>query len=150
MMRTNKPKMRGFTLIEMMLTVVIIGVLAAVALPQYQQHVAKGRRVDANSVLSAAALFMQQVLDTNNGAYQVNGAVPQLPVALRTSPPNVSGTAVMYDIAVATPTPNTFILTATPKNGGPMASDACGNLTLDQRGRKGNSGTSMTVQDCWK
>lgn len=149
-MYTPQAKSRGVTLMELMVTVTVIGLLSAIAIPQYQQHVAKGRRVDTGTVLSSAALFMQQVQETNNGSYQVNNAAPALPVALTTSPPNAMGTSVVYNIAVTTPTPNTFLLTATPRSGGAMGSDACGNLTLDQRGRKAVTGTGKTVQDCWK
>jgi type IV pilus assembly protein PilE len=150
MMHKRQPHSRGLTLVEMMIVVTIIGILSAAALPQYRQYVERGRRVEASSTLMDASQFMQKVMDANNGAYQVNGAPPLLPVALRTSPPSGSGTAVVYDISVATPTPNTFVLTATPRGGGPMASDPCGSLTLDQRGRKGNSSSLKTVQDCWK
>jgi len=150
MMNTPHTRMRGFTLMELLITVTIIGLLSAIALPQYQQHVARSRRVAAGSTLLDAAQFMQKLMDSNNGTYQVAGAVPALPTALQTAPQNTTGNDVVYNIAVATPTPNTFVLTASPRAGGPMASDACGNLTLDQRGRKGITGSGKTVQDCWK
>lgn len=141
---------RGVTLMELLIVVTIIGIISAVALPQYQQHLAKSRRVDTGTVLSSAATFMQQLQETNNGSYQRGGAAPELPVALRTSPPNATGNAVVYNITVTTPTPNTFLLTATPRAEGPMGSDGCGNLTLDQRGRKGVTGSGKKIQDCWK
>lgn len=150
-MRTLHSHSRGVTLMELLIVVTIIGIISAVALPQYQQHVAKSRRVDTGTVLSTAAAFMQQFQETNNGSFQkASGGPADLPVALRTSPPNATGNAVVYTIAVTAPTPNTFLLTATPRSDGPMGSDACGNLTLDQRGRKGVTGKDKKVQDCWK
>lgn len=150
MMRTHHSHSRGFTLIELLVVVTIIGIISAVALPQYQQYMAKSRRVDTGTVLSTAAAFMQQFQETNNGSYQRGGAAPELPVALRTSPPNATGNAVMYNITVTTPTANTFLLTATPRADGPMGTSECGSLTLDQRGRKGVTGVGKKVQDCWK
>jgi type IV pilus assembly protein PilE len=150
MMHTRQPHSRGLTLVEMMIVVTIIGILSAAALPQYQQYVERGRRVEAGSALMDAAQFMQKIMDSNNGAYQVGNAPPVLPLSMQTSPPNATGTKVVYNITVATPTPNTFVLTATPRVGGLMTNDPCGSLTLDQRGRKGNSGTIKTLQTCWK
>ncbi|HRH17188.1 MAG TPA: type IV pilin protein [Aquabacterium sp.] len=140
---------RGFTLIELMITVVIIGILTAVAVPQYRQHVERARRADATAVLMDASQFMQKLMESNNGAYQVNGAAPQLPMALRSSPQNATGSGISYVITVATATRNSFILTATPNSGGPMAGDDCGALTLDQRNRRGVEGGSKPVNECW-
>jgi len=140
---------RGFTLIELMITVVIIGILSAVALPQYRQYVERSRRADATAVLMEAAQFMQKLMESNNGSYEVNGEAPDLPMSIRTSPTNATGTGVAYNITVATPTPNSFVLTATPNSGGPMATDTCGSLTLNQSNRRGVEGGSKSVTDCW-
>ena len=139
---------RGFTLIEMMITVLILGVLTAIVLPQYKEHTQRARRAEARATLLAASQFMQRLLDTNNGSYRVNGAAPQLPKDLRTSPPNVDSSKAVYTITVQTPTDNQFTLTATRK--GAMAGDACGEFTIDQRGRLNVNNASKTLQQCTK
>ena len=58
----------GFTLIELMVVVVIVGILAAIALPAYQKQVAKGRRADAVTALSGI-LQAQERRRSNNGSY---------------------------------------------------------------------------------
>lgn len=147
---THHHQQRGFTLIELMITVVIVGILSAIAVPQYRQYIERSRRTDATAVLMEASQFMQKLMESNNGSYQVNGgAAPELPTAIRTSPPNATGKNIAYDITVATPTPNSFVLTATPNSGGRMAGTECGALTLDQRNRRGVEGGSKSVTDCW-
>jgi type IV pilus assembly protein PilE len=61
-----KARARGFTLIEMMITVAIIGILASIAYPAYQDYVRRAARADAKAVLMETAQFMERHFTTNN------------------------------------------------------------------------------------
>ena len=150
MPRSTPSRRLGFTLIEMMIVVAIIGILAAIAYPSYTAYVAKGRRSEAQTALMENAQFMQRyyaangAFDRRMGDVAPDGAdATRLPADMRVSP-RTGGT--LYSVAVAT-TRTTFTLTATPE--GSMASDRCGNLTLDHTGRKGVSGSGATIRECW-
>ncbi|HEX5371786.1 MAG TPA: type IV pilin protein [Aquabacterium sp.] len=142
----REPGKRGFTLVELLIAVAIVSILAAIAVPTYTQHVQRGRRTEVQAALLEAQQFMQRLYNANNG-YLVNGAQPQLPASLRTVPFNVA--SPNYDITVVA-TDTTFVLTATPRSGGTMATDACGALSINQRNAKSVSGSGKTVADCWK
>jgi type IV pilus assembly protein PilE len=138
---------RGFTLIELVTVMAIIAILSAIAIPQYFQFIARGHRSEARATLTHAAQWMER-WRTERGSYQNPQNLPnppQLPVSLQTSP--ASGAAI-YNITVATPTPATYTLTATPVAPGPMANDGCGNFTLDSTGLRDRSG-ALDINTCW-
>jgi len=138
-MRSSFNKAMGFSLIELMVAVAIIGILAAVALPSYQNYVRQSNRSGAKTILYENAQFMEQFYTENNRYDQdLGGTAPTLPIAQ--SPR--TGTA-QYTITRALAA-NTFTLTATPT--GSMTGDTCGVLTLTNTGVQGAGGN---VADCW-
>lgn len=139
----------GVTLIELMIVVVIIGILSAIAYPNYTAYVQRGNRAEARSVLLEAAQFMERSYTMNNcyhrndGACGTAGVNLTLPASLAQSPK--SGTA-KYNIGFSVQTAQAYTLQAVPT--GVMTGDACGNLTLDSTGIKGRTGT-LSLDQCW-
>lgn len=143
----NPSDERGFTLIEVMIVVAILGLIAAIAIPNYSSYINRARRTEAQTALQDAAQFMQRFYAANNRYdTSVSGTNVSLPVSLRTIPANSSGAATYYTLTVLAAA-NTYTLTATPSN--VMASDACGAYTLVQTGARGSLG-SLSVAQCWR
>ena len=133
--------MVGFTLIELMIVVAIVGILAAVALPSYTQYVQRGDRASARAAMLEAQQFMERYYATSNTFV---GAV--LPARFTSVPVK----APKYNIAVGNLAAGTFTLTATPIG----AVTKCGNLTLTHTGVKGISvpatPTAADISECWR
>ena len=147
---------RGFTLIELMITVVVLTILAAIALPSYRDSIAKSRRAEARALLTEASQFMQRFYSQNDRFDQSNAATPvatALPADLSRVPRGAAAGTQTYDIGFVANslTANGYSLQAVPRSGGPMSGDRCGSFTLDNIGRRGLSGaaTGVLVKDCW-
>ena len=155
-------QLQGFTLIELVVTVTIVGILAAVAYPSYKESIAKGRRSQAASELMAAQQWMDRYY-TENFRYDQNSAgtattdASLFPARFSTSPRPGDGVAV-YTIALSTLARESYVITATRT--GNMAGDRCGNLTIDHLGTKGVAAGSFNssnfanaaaaVKECWR
>lgn len=145
----DKPvRQRGFTLIEVMITVAIVGILIAIALPSYSEYIRRVHRADARTGLMQAAQWLERAA-TANGVYPTS-----LPNALQWMDGNqVPDPGKRYNISFASSSNAAFTLQAIPKNPGPQASDKCGTYTLSNTGVRGangkTSGQAGYDANCW-
>ena len=145
-----KQTQTGFTLIELMITVAIVGILASIAIPSYQSSVMKSRRADAKGALLGFENAMERYFTVNNsylGAGAGGGDTGTPTIFSGTSP--VDGGTPYYNLTINAATASTYTLNATPT--GAQSNDKCGTLTLTHTGVKGVAGAAsgVTVNDCW-
>jgi len=131
----NAARNRGFTLVELMVTVAILGVVAAIALPSYKTHLVKASRVQAQSEMLEMA-SMQEKIYLNSTSYTANVTTAYNGTAAgglgRTSGRTNDG---KYTLSLAVGTgAQTFLLTATPVVG--KSQEGNGNLTISETGQK--------------
>jgi type IV pilus assembly protein PilE len=137
----------GFTLIELMVVVVVLGILARVAIPSYTQYVNRAKRAQARAEIQKAEGWIERFYTENNRySDPLTTSTTNASFIARFGNPQVipaSGTA-NYRLTIAT-TSSTYTITATRT--GPMSSDSCGNYSKTNTGTMTFSGTGV---DCLK
>ncbi len=129
---------KGFTLIELMIAVAIIGIIAAVAIPQYKQYVIRGNRAAAQAfMMDVANREKQYLLDARSYASGSTDATGFLSTLNMTAPKVVYTNYTITIAAVsAVSAPPSFTITASTVTGSPQANAGDGDLTLDDTGNK--------------
>jgi len=151
----HKTGTAGFTLIELMIAVAIVGILATIAATSYQSQVMRSRRTDARTAILDLAGREEKLFSTTN-AYTNVPATLGYGSAAATFPINVGGSGTdYYSVNVQWPDPtqggaqNTYLITATPIATTSQAGDtACTSLSVNQLGQQASTGTG-TAATCW-
>jgi len=122
-------KIRGFTLVELMIVIAIVAILVSLALPNYQQSIRKGRRADAQADLIEFAGQAERVFTQDNS--YANAALP------------ANTTYYTYTFTVG-PSVTAYTIQAAPTTA--QNDDRCGTMTMTQTGQKTHTGAET---DCW-
>lgn len=136
----SRPR-RGFTLIELMITVAIVAILAAVVVPAYQGSVRKSRRTDAKMALTNDAQLMERYL-TETGSYKGPTSGSKTNPASSQTLFSTTSENSYYAITLSNLSDTTFTITATPQGG--QAADSCGTYTINEQGTR-----TPTTSGCW-
>ena len=148
--QSRKFRLRGFTLVELMVVVLITAVLASIAVPIYKQQVRKSRRTDAKTAVLDLASREERMFSTRN-SYNPNPATLATDLGYG-SLPTVVGSGY-YQLNV-TATATTFVVQATPITADQQGDTQCQLFQVDNLGRQSaNSAAdgsgSDTTSTCW-
>ena len=152
----NRPRQKGFSLIELMLAVAIIGILSAIAIPNYQDYITRSKRAEGMALLQEMAARQERFYAQNN-RYVTTAQDLDLLVSDQASVANINTASAKvrsengyYLVSVSRSNGDGgYMLTAEQAIGDGL----CGNLTLTAVGIKGKTSTgsdAKTVEQCWR
>ena len=157
-MTTSRRRMAGFTLLELMIVAIIVGIITAVALPSYRTYAIRTSRAAAVSDLQELTLFLERAF-TAQGRYDDAGDPGDLVTALPyDSSPQGDGNP-KYTLALQSLDATSYVLRAVPV-GGQANDEECGQLRIDQAGTQcilagtvcstsASADERAAVAECW-
>ncbi|NGY06278.1 type IV pilin protein [Solimonas terrae] len=149
--RARSKSRAGFTLIELVVVVAIVGILAAIAYPSYVKSITRTQRRAGEACLSNYATYMERLYtttlryDKDASGNNFNSAALQ---ALNMDCASAQNTGKNYSYVFESVTQSTYMLKAAPIDAQQTRDAECGTLKLDQTGQRYVTGTG-TVSDCW-
>lgn len=150
MSKSNRTLAGGFSLIELMVTVVVISILSSLAIPSYLSHVRKARRTEAKTVLLDLAGREERYYNTNNNVYtNVAANLGYAPTNSATLVTNLPVLSNYYQVTItvnpaAIPAPS-YLITATPLSADQAKDIQCAQFTIDSTGLQ-----TATNASCWQ
>ncbi|MDI1252039.1 type IV pilin protein [Thermomonas sp.] len=136
---SSRSRSAGFSLIEVMVVVAIIGILASIALPAYTDHARKARRAAGTACVGAVAQGIERYYTAKLTYNDTTDPLPAIGVLTGICEP---ATLAFYNFSTSNLTGKTYTVSAAPT--GKQSGDSCGNLSINQAGTK----TPSTV-GCW-
>lgn len=139
---------KGFTLIEVMIVVAVLGILAGVAYPSYRSYIARAARAEVRALMLDIAQKQERYYSSNNSYLAISAP----PTAAPSGWVNFTGATSMsgrkYNVSVALSGGGTgYTITGAPANG--YSETTCGTYTLTHTNARGNSGNSRPSAECW-
>jgi type IV pilus assembly protein PilE len=139
--RENSAAKNGFSLVELMVAVAIVGILAAIAIPSYMAYTHKANRTDATRTMTLDAQGLERCY-SQNFTY-LTCATPA--VGTTVSPQGY------YNVTITIPNASSFTISAAPIAAPQLSDSACQTFTLNSGGTQGatDSGMNPNTQTCW-
>lgn len=138
--------MRGFTLTELMITLAILAIITAVAIPSYENYVRKGHRTAAKTALLQIASREERYYSTNN-AYATS--LTNLGYSTTSIQVPIGGTP-FYSIHLTGTSATFYRIQAVPIPASGQNTDSCGSFKINSLGVKSVQGGTSTAASCWQ
>ena len=142
-MKTDK----GYTRVELMVTMASVGILSAIAYPMFMEQVRKTRRADAQSALLELSQYMERNYTNCNSYDKMTPPACATDITLPFDESPVDGADKYYDLSLSDVDETTYTIQASPKGGTMQASDRCGDMSITNTGEKT---VSTAAVDCWR
>jgi type IV pilus assembly protein PilE len=133
---------------ELMITVAIVGILAAIAYPSYLSYMERSNRTDATTTMMNDAQILQRCYSQTYDYTQCISTFTPAPAGVTQVSATSTSPGGYYSLSVTTPAANQYTITASPAKSPQTSDSACTQLTLDNTGTQGSSGTA-SHQTCW-